>query len=413
MFSTQVEHSEQKTVKELYDHIEKVLKPEKFAVILHDKDINEETGELSKPHFQVIFIFKNHRYIQATANKLGVEPQFVSKWDDNVNNLYGYLIHATDGAKDKHQYDPSEVIANFNYVECMEKITKEISEKESKDFHHVDEVIDLIYAGEINLVQAEEMLPASVYSKHENRIESTFNRYLRKLARAWREMMIALGESVIVIWLYGLSRTGKSSFAKEFAKKYAEMYDTDYYKSGSTKDPFQRYDGSHVIILDELRANIIEYSDFLRLLDPFSTDKETMGASRFKDKGIACNIWIITSPYNPYKFYKKYSKIDREVDTFDQLDERLDYTIEMTQDEIIETEFDEATNTYKPVNRTYNPYSKKNRPPQIKTSRGLNLFKDMIGFSEQESVEREVDRDGFTEVTDYEQQELPFDLLSS
>ena len=412
MYENQVRHSPFKTTQELYDFIIKILKPKKVAVILHDKDVNDK-GEPVEPHWHASMSFENERSANNIAKLMGEKPQHIEYFTGRTAaaNCFSYLIHATENAKHLYQYDPSEVIANFGYTEYVDNITKEVSTKSNYANNKlVDAIIDSIYAGEINVEQAEEMLPASVFSRHEARFESTFNRYLRKLARAWREMMIELGESVIVIWLFGVTRTGKSSFAIEYAKKYAEMYDTDYYKSGSTRDPFQRYDGSRVIILDELRANVIEYSDFLRLLDPFSTDKETMGGSRHRDKGIACAVWIVTSPYDPYKFYEKYSKIDREVDTFDQLNERLDYVIKMTQDEIIETKFDEITNTYRVVNTRHNPYSKKNRPPQIRVSRGLDLLEDMTGFSRLELIEQESENDGFKELTDSEQQELPFDL---
>lgn len=64
-----------------------------------------------------------------------------------------------------------------------------------------------------------------------------------------------MGAEVQVIWLTGPAGTGKTSLAKEYAKKKGQPY----FIAGSSRDIFQGYAGEHTLILDELRPKTITY----------------------------------------------------------------------------------------------------------------------------------------------------------
>lgn len=102
-----------------YDTLDKLLArlaeidAERYAGILHDKDIGE------KPHITIFMYFANAREVAAVAKKLNVAPQYLEIWDKGIDNGFAYLTHRTPNAKEDYQYSPSEVVANFNYTEWL------------------------------------------------------------------------------------------------------------------------------------------------------------------------------------------------------------------------------------------------------------------------------------------------------
>lgn len=63
--------------------------------------------------------------------------------------------------------------------------------------------------------------------------------------------MIQNNEMVTIIWLFGQAGTGKT----RLARRYAERFGSNYFITGSIRDPFQQYNLEHVVILDELRPH--------------------------------------------------------------------------------------------------------------------------------------------------------------
>ena len=43
--------------------------------------------------------FENARSLSRVAKVLGDKPQYIEKWDENANNGFAYLIHATAQAR--------------------------------------------------------------------------------------------------------------------------------------------------------------------------------------------------------------------------------------------------------------------------------------------------------------------------
>ena len=89
---------------------------------LHDKDINETTNEIKKPHWHIIVSFKNKKsYEQA----LDIAKQLNSPDPIKVASLQGavqYLWHRNN--PEKYQYDKSEVVAHngFKYRQYLTDI---------------------------------------------------------------------------------------------------------------------------------------------------------------------------------------------------------------------------------------------------------------------------------------------------
>ena len=78
MYTQQIDHlpPDIKTASDLAAHIENVLAPKEYAVILHDQDISED-GTPAEAHLHAMLCFKNARYLSAVAKALGDKEQYV------------------------------------------------------------------------------------------------------------------------------------------------------------------------------------------------------------------------------------------------------------------------------------------------------------------------------------------------
>lgn len=357
MYTQQVEHSEFEDIDILEKYLVTAVKPDRYAIILHDKDIGAE-GDLLAPHFHVMLQFENARSLKNIAKLLKVEPQYIEKWDGSTYNGYSYLIHATEKAiaDGKHQYGIDEVKANFDFEELIKKASKDakISRKQREE-HLLDALLD----GKISKEALERQLSGSAYARLRPKIEIVYQKYMERRAEEWRQKKRAENSKIEVIWICGQPGAGKTRLARDYAKQKSD----NYFISGSGRDPFQKYNGEAVIVLDELRPTVFNYDDLLKMFDPFNED--VMGASRYYDKALTADTIIITSPYDPKKFYDEQyrdSFVDKSTDTFEQLSRRLATVICVRKDSIYEITYFPESNTYgwnKNGKKKENIYSKK------------------------------------------------------
>lgn len=332
-------------LKEPYDTVDKILDrvgelgASRCAGIVHDKDKGEED------HIHVFICFPNGHYIKPLGKDLNIEPQYIKIWDEGINNGFAYLTHRTKDAQGDYQYSPTEVTANFNYIEWLEKYEarKRKGDKNSSQRSEVDILLDLLYVGSITREEVEQQLSGSQYAKHHKKIEDVWAKRLQNLAEDRMKQRKAAGEQVKVIWIYGEAGTGKTRFAKAQAAKN----DVRYFITGSSRDPFQRYNGEDVIIYDEARPRDMAFSDLLKLLDPYGED--VSAPSRYFDKAICASMYYITSPYSPIDFYRRIMGEDWETHTdgFGQLQRRLFMVLKVTQKFIQEVQyFPDKKNVY-------------------------------------------------------------------
>lgn len=356
MYVQKLEYLPDDSFQEAVKRIVDILEPQKYAAILHDKDIDEE-GNIIDPHIHIILQFENARSISNIAKLIGEKEQYIEKWDGSVNNGYSYLVHRTNKSLDLHQYDPREVLANFDYEQLMTEIQEEVKKKSTlSDSVIIDNILDLLYEGVITKEKAESMLSGSQYAKASRRIEAVHQKRMEVVAVEWQKKMREKNEPVTIVWLFGDAGTGKT----RIAKKYAENFSNDYFLSGSSRDPFQKYDGENVVILDELRPHAFDYSDLLKMLDPYNTS--AMASSRYFDKPLSANVFIITTPYAPSKFYeeiKKSNQINAKIDKFEQLARRITMVQKMTKDNIYLLKYDVNFKSFVkvPESDRKNPYS--------------------------------------------------------
>lgn len=374
MYVQKIDHLPVKDTATLKAVIEQRVKPEKFAMITHDKEVDQQ-GNPTTPDVHVMLSFRNARYVSAVSKVLGDQPQYIEAWDGSHDNGYAYLVHATAKAQaeGKYQYDPGEVIANFDYPSYLLSLrTKAVQKTRQQDMAAKD-LIDAMYAGILSRDEVESRLTGSQLGFYKRQLDIVWNKVLQNRAADWRRTMQKQGKQVTVIWIYGAAGTGKTSLARHHASQSGQPY----YMSGSSRDIFQSYAGEHTIILDELRPRNLEYQDLLRILDPFGLVEGTMAPSRYSDKALAADTIIITSPFSPLEFYwAQFSDTCNQIDSFAQLARRISLTVQMQQASIDLVTYDEHTGSYVTVNTRPNPYSQQARPaPQDSAEK---LFETMM-----------------------------------
>lgn len=358
MYTQQMEHLPFRTREELEERIKTKLDPKKYAISeVHDKDIDGDGNPVEK-HLHVMLCFQNARSLKNVASILGDKPQYLEKWDERANNGFAYLVHATSGAKVKAQYSPEKVLANFPYAEELKKQTLEVLKKKSRQ--KIDVLLDAYYNEEMTLDELEQELTGAQYGRYKKQIDNITSKILERHADIWRQDMVKNNRRVKVIWIYGAAGTGKTSLARSIAKQDGRAY----YVSGSSRDVFQSYNGEHILILDELRSNVIPYHDLLRILDPFGNQERIMAPARYSDKSLACDLIIITTPFNPVDFYDEIFDDINTVDSLEQLVRRITITLHVNSDSIFAVRYHQERRHYYavPDAECDNPYSQKNRP---------------------------------------------------
>lgn len=372
---------------ECLEYIKKELNPIKYAGILHNKDKNED-GSLKMPHIHVMLQFENARSIENIAKILKDKPQYIQKWNGDSTNGYSYLIHATTESQNQHQYEMDEVSANFDYIHLIVKTKKRIKfNLTGRDELVIKGLLDKLYLGEITKEDVEKQLSGSQYAKAKNRIESVYQKHIEIVADEWRNYMRKNNLTIEVIWIYGTAGVGKTRLAKEYASKYGE----NYFITGSSRDPFQHYEGQNIIILDELRPSIFQYSDLLKMFDPFND--EVMGASRYFDKPLTANVFIITSPYKPKDFYSKIieenKKFDVGTDTFKQLARRIDLVLHLDKESLQIAFYDSKLDNFfiEKSSKTLNPYIEVTKNDDyVQALNSEKLYKQVLNIINNEPV---------------------------
>lgn len=332
-----------------------------YALILHDKDINKD-GEKVKPHYHIALRFDSPRKSDQIAKWFGIEENFVGRVKGRWQDILKYLTH--ENAPSKYQYPVTDVICNFDY-----------EEGKKTGYGRKEEIITKIASGEIREFNLHKEVNIIDYDKYKRNIENAFL-YRQKILSEKSDRIME------VIFMYGKSGTGKSTYAKMIA----EDKNYSYFISSGSNDPFDGYAGQDCVILDDLRGSSFKFDDLLKITDNHTSSTVK---SRYKNKWLECKLIIITSIMPIEEFYTNVFKDSN--DPLEQFERRCKTYVNMQKDKMIVYAFDENKMDYVKAGVAKNPVAQKIAYEKANSlSKRLEVIKDTLcGIEFDETLELE------------------------
>lgn len=326
-----------------------------YCIITHDKDILP-SGETKPPHFHAILTFSNAKTIETIAKTVGVENQYVSKIRTTTKSARLYLVHRNN--PEKYQYDPSEVYADFDYINYVDDCP--VKQKR-------ETIAERIQTGEIKEYNLWQYITIDEYSKNKRYYQNCFEYRQNKIK--------GLDRNMECIFITGGSETGKTTYAKMLATQ--KGYHA--YISSGGKNPLDNYKGEECIILDDTRSSSWSLTDFLKLTDNHT---DSLVGCRYYNKSIAeCKLIIVTSVKTLDEFYENATKEDNEPKI--QLYRRFQMVIEMKKETMTISVYSEdkkkhlrAVSVKNPVAVMYQPKMAKKMVDDFVALMGLEIIDD-------------------------------------
>lgn len=327
------------SIEQLKDNLENDAYIQDFAMINHNKDLDENNQNVAE-HLHVFIKLNQQKTIDYVADLVDDKAQYIEFFDKsnksrNEQNGYLYLLHKTKSAEHKHQYsiddlivkDGSNIKEKINrWIEDYENNLKKYQSKRRKTVvqsilnDYADRIID-----EKELKDSLTNLELAKNKKLINDIkqvliEFDFQTYLEQERYKNKQ----------VIWIFGKSSTGKSMMSQLLAKDYISDIN-DIYVTSSNRDPFEDYQNQKVLIIEEFRNETnIGTNELLQLLD--KTNGQVRVGSRYSNKKIMADLIIINTIYEPKYFmnfdepiYQLLRRIDKLVKLDNQKIETLEY----------------------------------------------------------------------------------------
>lgn len=351
------EHMDTQSLDEVIRRIKSLSQLKTWCIITHDKDALPD-GTLKKPHFHAVLTFGNTKTFKTIADTIHCQPQYVNKIRSTTLAAEMYLVHRND--PDKYQYDPKEVLANFDYVaKCAEtpvRIKKE-------------HIANKIASGEIKRYNLYKYITIDDYARNKVYFDRCFE------FRA--DQQKGLNRDMHCIFITGASGTGKTTFAKEMAtqKGYAT------YISSGGKNPLDNYAGEECIILDDTRSSTWSLTDFLKLTDNHT---DSLVGCRYYNKSIAeCKMLIVTSCKSLDEFYQNALNNDNEPKV--QLLRRFEAVFHMDLDRIVLCAYDEVRQKHIPQATMINHITLRHDPKRA-SAFTLSLLQSM-GLQVNENID--------------------------
>lgn len=289
----------------------------KWAWILHDK----EEGVVHA-HFELQL--RTPLKTSTICNKFGVRENQIEKIKGTWADALDYLTHRN--APTKYQYDAKEVHSNFDWEAVAEGSTSNQRKK-------LDMLIEGITSGDIRAYNMTEYITGEEYVRHERKIRAAFA-YRAQYVKAHMEELVEMKD---IVWIYGQTGTGKTTFAKECAKGYKLAYTL----TSLGKNPFDDYQDEPCLIVDDLRPDDLKFQDLLGVLDPYNFKN---AAARYHNKALQTELIIVTTILSPEAFAKACNGEELGIEDARQLYRRINTVFEITTEEVIEYEYD--SNSY-------------------------------------------------------------------
>lgn len=289
------------------NEIENIIQEHKtikhYAYIIHDKDV-DKTGTPIVPHLHLYLNFGNsNASFSDIAKWFNDDECHVNKVNGKMKDMLLYLTHKN--AKDKYQYDNSEVKSNFDY-------TKKIIELNTQDeiFKTIDTTVFAFTSDKATFSQTTKKMQEIKQSLTDRKALTYWLKAEQQIQAVWKSncaIATKKKRDMQIVFIYGDSGSGKSTYAELYAKMLCDKKGyRDYARSSASNDIFQDYMGEDIFILDDYRdkdemtGETQNLTDVLKMLDPHFASSSK---SRYVNKTFVGKLIIITSTKDPLTWF--------------------------------------------------------------------------------------------------------------
>lgn len=303
-----------------------------YGFILHDKCTHVD-GSPVAPHWHIMIRFKNPVPTESLCAWFNIKPQNIEKIKGTFGDAVAYLTHRNK--PEKYQYLDEEVKSNYDFKVEVEKALSKKKASQRKE-----EIIELIRSGIVRECNYTEYITALEYDKFKRAIDNAFTYR--------RDTLKSLDRHMNVIYIYGGSGTGKTTYAKQLATNKG----LSCYISSGSNDPLDGYKGQDCLILDDIRPGDFLLSDFLKILD---NNTQSTVKSRYKNKLLECQYLIVTTSFDIPVFFDLL--LDSEGESVKQMERRCTLKIQMGVNTMTTYVYQPVSGKYKKVSILKNPVS--------------------------------------------------------
>lgn len=233
----------------------------RWAYIKHDKDVYTEEDELNDSeqkanskkgdHWHIVLEMKsNQMEISTIAKWFGIAENYVNygKGHGAFLDCVEYLTHESEKQQElgKHRYDDSEVKANFNFREALQK-RAERKLKYGKDLTDKEAMFQDVLLNGKTLIQCVEEDPL-VYAENESKLKRLRLDYITRQNPP---------QTRINYYISGRGGLGKGLCSRALARSlFPDIKHDDelFFEVGANGSTFEGYDGQPVIIWNDCRA---------------------------------------------------------------------------------------------------------------------------------------------------------------
>ena len=321
--------------------------------IVHDQDVQyDENGDpvyrqgkrvldLTPTHFHLLIHFSKAVTLNVVSGLTGIIESELERGKTKgryaFSSAMAYLIHALEPKK--HQYSPDDVLnGQFNTTVKNEnglyddyykahhgewanrKATVE-HKRRNLDFDKIYEDVMLgKYTREDLLGGSDDLY--KLYVEHKDKLDAARGAYLERKFIQYNRGVDNGNIKIQTLFIFGHAGNGKTRLAKAIAhglvdnSKQSSNVDGEWrvFQTGSVH-PFDEYDGEEIILLDDIRTNALDASDWLHLIDPHNSGTTS---ARYHDAKPMPRLLIITTTTPAHEFfsYTRGLGADEPIDQF-------------------------------------------------------------------------------------------------
>ncbi|MGO1524056.1 MAG: Rep family protein [Nesterenkonia sp.] len=284
-----------------------------FWIIKHDQDLDAE-GNPRLDHVHVIIDQGQSKlHCIQIDQAMGWSPKRVvraPKRGGRISNAQGYLIHAKD--PQKHQYGVDEVVTlrGLDYVEVEAEhrdawARRAVMDRKAavpqKEWAELgDALVQRVLDGEVDELDIlKDKTLGDIYARNQQRIDLALKFQAKREMRSEVEKLRAEVFQKTIVWAMGARNQGKTYLAESLAGELEDRLGWDIFRATAKNGP-DDYNGQQVFLLNEPGPKVMEWADFLGLLDPRNASPLS---ARYMNKGVvAPRVIIIAVSVDPVEF---------------------------------------------------------------------------------------------------------------